>query len=63
MEEGDRKQGRDVFAMMLESYFVQNSWTALTVAAAGGYTDVVRSVLELHPNVNAVDKVAALLHC
>jgi len=36
---------------------VQNSWTALTVATAGGYTDVVRLLLAHHPYVNAVDKV------
>jgi len=35
----------------------QNSWTALIVATSGGFTDVVTSLLERHPNVNAVDKV------
>ena len=39
----------------------QNSWTALIVAASGGYTDVVQLLLERHPNVNAGDKVVARL--
>ena len=39
----------------------QNSWTALIVAASGGYADVVQLLLERHPNVNAGDKVIARL--
>lgn len=36
---------------------LQNSWTALLVAARGGFTEVVHQLLDYDPNVNAVDKV------
>ena len=37
-------------------FSIQNSQTALIMAAKGGYSEVVRALLERYPNVNAVDK-------
>ena len=38
----------------------QDSLTALLVATKGGYSEVVTSILEHDPNVNATDKVGLL---
>ena len=35
----------------------QNNWTALLVAAKGGFTDVLKAILTRNPNLNAADKV------
>jgi hypothetical protein len=40
--------------------FVQNSWTPLLIATKGGHADVVHSILQYDPNVNATDKVGRI---
>ena len=48
------------FAILNKGYvyvFWQRGWTPLIMAAKGGYSEVVDSLLSRDPNVNATDQV------